>query len=304
MKHASRLLTLGLALGLALPLVAQPASPLRFGLLPAESAIPLIVAQDKGFFAAQGVAVELTMFQSPLDRNVVLQTGKGDGAIADVMTVLAFREAGAAVTATSDINEDFKLLSSPKSALTTVAQLDGKDVSVVPNFALEYIMDRIAQKAGIGYKLVNIPSIPARFEALLADRLTAVVFTEPQATVLAARGAHVLGGSKESGLKAGVFLFTDKVLNDQPEAVKAFYRAYDEAVAYINATPAAEYAAVLVKYGFPEAVTAYLGSGVRYQKAGPVTAAMFNDISDWCRAKGTVKKAWGLTEVTTERFLP
>jgi len=304
MKLSSCLVSLALVFGLSLPLSAQKVPDLRFGLLPAESAIPLLVAQDRGYFAAQGVTVELTMFQSPLDRNMVLQTGKGDGAIADVMTVLAYQEAGLAMTATSDINEDFKLLASPQSGVTTVAQLDGKDVSVVPNFALEYIMDRIAQKAGIGYKLINIPSIPARFEALLADRLTGVVFTEPQATVLAARGAKVLGGSKASGLKAGVLLFSTKVLAEKPEAVKAFYRAYDQAVAYINATPAADYAAVLVKAGFPEAVAGYLGSGVRYQKAGPVTHAMFDDIAAWCKAKGTVKKSYTLAEVATDRFLP
>ena len=300
----ARLLSLSLVGALALPLAAQSPSALRFGLLPAESAIPLIIAQEKGYFAAQGVTVELTMFQSPLDRNIVLQTGKSDGAIADVMTVLAFKEAGLAVTATSDINEDFKLLASPNSGVTSLAQLNGKDVSVVPNFALEYIMDRIAQKAGISYKLVNIPSIPARFEALMADKLTGVVFTEPQATILVSRGAKLLGGSQQSGLKAGVLLFTEAFLKQQPEAVKAFYRAYNQAVAFINANPAPSYAALLVKYGFPDAITAYLGSGVRYQNAAAVTSAMFTDIAAWCQVKGTVKKAWTLADVATDRYLP
>ena len=299
-----RLIFLLLALGVSFPLAAQTPPTLRFGLLPAESAIPLIIAQEKGFFTQQGILVALTMFQSPLDRNIVLQTGQSEGAIADIMTVLAFREAGLAVTATSDINEDFKVLASPGSGITSLAQLDGKDVAVVPNFALEYIMDRIAEKNGITYKVINIPSIPARFEALLANRLTAVVFTEPQATVLVSRGAKVLGGSKASGLKAGVLLFTDKVLKDQPAAVKAFYRAYNQAVAFINSASTAEYGEVLGRYGFPDAVTSYLRSGVRYQPAAAVTASTFDDIVSWCRTKGTVKKAWTLAEATTDRFLP
>jgi NitT/TauT family transport system substrate-binding protein len=285
--------------------VAAESTPVvRFGLLPAESAIPLIVAQEKGFFAAQGIQVELTMFQSPLDRNIVLQTGKADGAIADVMTTLAFKEAGLAVTATSDINEDFKLLAGPSSGVTTLAQLDGKDVSVVPNFALEYIMDRIAQKAGISYKLVNIPSIPARFEALLAGRLTGVVFTEPQATLLAAKGAKVLGGSKASGLKAGVLVFTNAFLAAQPDAVKAFYKAYNQAVDFINRTPAADYSASVIKYGFPDILSAYLGSGVKYEKAAAITQPVFDDIAAWCQTKGLTKKAWTLADVSTGRFLP
>lgn len=284
-------------------LTSLAAEPLKFGLLPAESAIPLILAQEKGLFAAQGVTVELTMFQSPVDRNVLLQAGKLDGAIGDLMTVLAFREAGLNVTATSDINEDFKVLASPASGVTTLAQLDGKDVSVVPNFALEYIMDRIAQKAGISYKLVNIPSIPARFEALLANRLTAVVFTEPQATLLAGRGARVLGGSKASGLKAGVLMFTDKTLADQGTAVAAFYQAYNQAVDYVNSRPLSDYADVLKKYGFPDVIGTYLGSGVKYLPAGPVTGAMFDDIAAWTASKGLTKKTWTLGQAATDRFV-
>lgn len=289
-----------LVLGGLSPLAAEP---LKFGLLPAESAIPLILAQEKGLFAAQGVTVELTMFQSPVDRNVLLQAGKLDGAIGDLMTVLAFREAGLNVTATSDINEDFKVLASPASGVTTLAQLDGRDVSVVPNFALEYIMDRIAQKAGISYKLVNIPSIPARFEALLANRLTGVVFTEPQATLLAGRGARVLGGSKASGLKAGVLMFTDKTLADQGTAVAAFYQAYNQAVDYVNSRPLSDYADVLKKYGFPDVIGTYLGSGVKYLPAGPVTPAMFDDIAAWTASKGLTKKTWTLGQAATDRFV-
>lgn len=286
------------------PVAAQGLEPMRFGLLPAESAIPIIVAGEKGLFAAEGLKVELTMFQSPIDRNVAIQAGKIDGAIADVMTVISFREAGLKVTATSDINEDFKLLASPKSGISGISQLDGKDISVVPNFALEYIMDRFARKAGISYRLVNIPSIPARFEALLADRLTAVVFTEPQATLLAARGAKILGGSKTEGFKAGVLMFGDRFLSDSPERVKAFYRAYDKAVSYINSTPAAGYGDLLVRYGFPEAIVGYLNSGVRYSPAAAIEAATFDDIAQWSFAKKISKRVWQLSEIASDRFLP
>lgn len=298
MKRHLALVALLAAASLAL---AEP--DLRFALLPAESAIPLIVASEQGLFAAQGVQVELTMFQSPVDRNIVLQAGKLDGAIGDLMTVLAFREAGFLVTATSDINEDFKLLAGPKSGVASLAQLDGKDVAVVPRFALEYIMDRMAEKAGIGYRLVDIPSIPARFEALLSGRITAVVFTEPQATLLSGRGAVVLGGSKASGLQAGVLMFTDSALAAKPEALAKFYRAYDEAVDRMNAGEVRDYSALVTKYGFPEAVTSYLGSGVRYRSAQSVSQAMFDDILAWTKAKGMTRKDWSLGQVATDEFL-
>jgi len=280
------------------------AQTLRFGLLPAESAIPIILAQEEGFFAQENLKVELSNFPSPLDRNVVLQAGKLDGAIADIMSVLAFKEAGFKVQAASDINEDFKIIASPKSGITSIKQLDGKDVSLIPKLALEYIMDKIAEKNGISYKIVMIPSIPARFEALLANRLSAVVFTEPQATILAAQGAKILTGSKDYNLQAGCLLFTEDFMSKNPEAVKAFYRAYNKAVDFINSTPASTYGEILTKYGFPDAVSQYLGSGVRYHKAGPISADSYASLLDWSLAKGIATKKWTQTEICTTQFLP
>ena len=282
---------------------SAPATTLRFGLLPAESAIPMIVAAEKGFFAARGLKVELTMFQSPLDRNIALQTGKADGAIADVMTALAYREAGLDVVAVSDINEDFKLLASPGSGVTKVADLADKDVSVVPNFALEYVMDKFAAQAGIRWKLVNIPSIPARFEALLANRLTAVVFTEPQATVLAARGAKVLASSKTAGLQVGCQLFTAAYLRDHPDAVRAFVAACDAAVDWMNSQPAASYAPLLTKWTFPDAVASYL-DGTKYRHARAIDPAAFADVLAWSKAKKLVTKDARLDQTTSTAYLP
>jgi NitT/TauT family transport system substrate-binding protein len=302
-----KLYCLYLAAGLAIAaagLSAQGATqPLRFGTLPAESAIPLIIAAERGLFAQAGAAVELVPFNSPIDRNIALQGGKLDGMIGDVMTALVLNEAGLPMRITSDINEDFKLLCSPKSGVKTFAQLDGKDVSVVPNFALEYVMDRFAAKNGIKWKLVNIPSIPARFEALLSGQITGVVFTEPQATLLAARGASVLAGSRDYGLKVGAILFTEKAVRERAAELAAFYRAYDLAVDYIGRTPAADFAALLTKYGFPEAVKDYLAVPGRYSHAAAIGEADFAAVLDWSLAKGLVKKTATLSGVASQLWV-
>lgn len=84
--------------------------------------------------------------------------------------------------------------------------MDGKDVSLIPKLLLEYIMDEIAAKNNIAYEVVSIPSIPARYEALLENQIDSVIFTEPQATALQLNGAHVLASSSEYGIKGGTIL--------------------------------------------------------------------------------------------------
>ena len=276
---------------------------IRFGILPAESAIPIIVAKEKDFFDKEGLNVELVPFNSPNDRNVAVQAGQIDAIIADIMTSLTFHEAGLEMKITSDINEDFKLLTSPNSGIDTFDKLNNKDVAIVPNFVLEYIMDEMAIKNNIKYKPVSIPSISARLEALMADKLSAVIFTEPQATMMMTQGAKLLASSKEYGFKAGTLLFNGKTIAEQPKSVKAFYRAYNKAVNYINETDAAQYGGILTKYGFPDAVVKYLSGNVKYEKAQKISEASFKSVLEWTRAKGTVKKDYKLQDISEFDFI-
>ncbi|WP_041556058.1 ABC transporter substrate-binding protein [Carnobacterium sp. 17-4] len=273
--------------------------PLRFGTLPAESAIPIILAKENGYFEDEQVAVDITAFNSPNDRNAAAQSGELDGMIADVMTALSFREGGIDLTITSDINEEFKLLSSPDSGITDIKQLDGENVSLIPKLLLEYIMDEIAAENKIGYEVVSIPSIPARYEALLENQIDSVIFTEPQATALKVNGAHVLASSSEYGIKGGTILFSAESIEEKTDDIAAFYRAYDKAVEYINSTDPAEYSTVLNEYNFPKEMGDYLSNKEDgYTKATTVTEEQYNSIEEWTKEKEMISKEYTYEELT------
>ncbi|MBT2732353.1 ABC transporter substrate-binding protein [Carnobacterium sp. ISL-102] len=273
--------------------------PLRFGTLPAESAIPIILAEENGYFEDENVAVDITPFSSPNDRNAAAQSGELDGMIADVMTALSFREGGIDLTITSDINEEFKLLSSPDSGIIEIKQLDGKNVSLIPKLLLEYIMDEIAAKNEIGYEVVSIPSIPARYEALLENQIDSVIFTEPQATALKINGAHVLASSSDYGIKGGTILFSDESVAERSTDIAAFYRAYDKAVDYINTTDPVEYSTSLNEYNFPKEMGDYLSNKEEgYTKAKAVTKEQYASIEEWTKEKEMISKDYAYEELT------
>lgn len=276
---------------------------LTFGILPAESAIPIIIAKEKGFFEKEGINLDLQAFNAPNDRDAAVQAGKIDGIIADTMTSLTYHEAGIPMKITSDINEDFKLLTSPNSGIDTFEKLNNKDVSIVPNYVLEYIMDKMAEKNNIKYKITMIPSFTARFEALLSDQISGVIFTEPQATMLAAKGAKVLATSKEYGIKAGSILFSESSITGKSNAIKNFYKAYNDAIDYMSSTDAKEYSEILKKYNFPDAITGYLNGNAKYEKAGQVTEETFVDVLKWTKSKGTVKKDYKFEDVSNFEFI-
>ncbi len=277
---------------------------LKIGILPAESAIPIILAKEKGFFDDAGVQVSILTFSSPNDRNVAVQSGELDAAIGDVMTGATFVDHGINMKITSDISEDFKILSSPASGLTKLEELSGKKISLVPNFILEYIMDQFAADYGYSYEIVEIPSFSGRAEALMSNQIDGVVFTEPQAGMLVKQGAHLLGSSKEAGIKGGTLLFTDEMVSDRPGDIKAFYQAYNKAIDYMNEADVSEYSAILSDYQFPEAISDYLTNMTeKFQYAGTIELDQFDSIIAWTKNKGQINKLYTYEELTNFSYI-
>lgn len=277
---------------------------LIIGILPAESAIPIILAKENGYFDKEGVTVSIKAFSAPTDRNVAIQANELDGTIADVMTAAAFMENGIKMKITSDISEDFKILSSPNSGITEMKELNGKNVSLVPNFILEYIMDDFAAKEGFTYNIVEIPSFSGRAEALIADKVDGVVFTEPQASMLVSQGAHLLGSSTEASIKGGTILFSEEMTSSKPADIKAFYKAYNQAIDYMNNTKAEEYGDILTKYQFPDAMSKYLSTKESFPYVNAVPKDSFDSIVQWTKDKGQIKKIYSYEELTDFTFLP
>jgi NitT/TauT family transport system substrate-binding protein len=165
-------------------------------------------------------------------------------------------------------------------------------------------MDQFANQYGFEYEIVEIPSFSGRSEALLSDQIDGVVFTEPQAGMLVTQGAHLLGSSKEAGIKGGTLMFTDDVIANQPEAIKAFYVAYNKAIDYMNETDASEYSDLLAQYQFPEAISAYLTSqNGTFQHAASIDQKQFEDIIEWTKNKELISKSYTYEELTDFTFL-
>lgn len=279
--------------------------PLTIGIMPAEAAIPVILAHENGYMQEEGAALSIKAFSSPNDRNIAVQAGELDAAIGDMMTAAAFRSNGINVKVTSDISEDFKILSSPNSGIAAMNELAGKTVSLVPHFILEYIMDRFAEQGGFSYEIVEIPSFAGRAEALLSDQVDAVVFTEPQAGMLVSQGAHLLGGSREAGIQGGAIFFSDEAISQRPGDIAAFYRAYNRAIDYMNGTDVSQYIDLLTRYQFPEQIGAYL-SGLTggFDYAGVIDREPFDSVMQWTLDKKLIDKLYAYEELTDFSLLP
>ena len=233
------------------------AGPLRFGIVPAVDSLPLMLAEQRGYFAQEGADVELVFFPNPHEREMAIQAGQLDGAVSDLLTAAFLIQAGFDFRATSLTNGRFGIVASPESGIASLHDLRGRNIGLFPNTMTQYMADNLLLSAGIPiteYTPVAVPNILLRLEMVLDGRIDAAVLPEPVLTAAVAQGGVLVATTDGTGLDSAILFFSRRSLDTRLEEVKAFHRAYYRAAMAINANPDAFRDFLVDQAGFPPAV--------------------------------------------------
>ena len=230
---------------------------LTIGLMPAIDSFPIVIAHYRDYFADEGLIVNLEPFSSPSDRDAALQAGHLDATLFDLVAVGLFHEADIIpLRAGGSTTGRFSLVAD--AGFETIADLAGETVVIAQNTAIDFILDQMIELAGFDeyhIETLAIPAIPARLEYLRAGNVAAALLPEPWATIAIAEGFYEITNTIEIGVNPFVIAFTDEAVATMPEEIRAFYRAYDRAVDYLNTNDLADYFYIMVDIiGFPEEV--------------------------------------------------
>lgn len=285
---------------------SQGGGPLVIGVLPDVDSIPLIIAEAQGYFKEQGVEVRLEHFKSAVERDSALQSGKIDGAVSDILAAAFANDGGFKVKITSRTDGTYKLLTGKEKNINEVAKIKGRDIALSTNTIIEYATDKILEKYGIDPGDVNkvaVPQIPARLEMLQNGKIDAATLPDPLATLAVKNGARVIESTDRLGINPGVLLFTQQALEKKENEIKAFYKAYNEAVGYLKQNEKSAYIDTVVeKAGFPEDVKGAIALP-EYTEAELPSKEDFDGVMDWLVKKGLIKKAYSFDQVVDGRFI-
>ena len=267
---------------------AEQLPKLTIGLMPDTDSIPFIIAAERGYFAEEGVEVDIVSFKSAMERDAALQSGNLDGAVSDLLAVIFARSGGFSVHATSYTDGNYNLIAGSDTGIATVGDLRGKEVAVSRNTIIEYVTDEILAANGMHEQDVAkivIPQIPVRLEMLQSGNLSAAVLPEPMASVAAASGGHYIIGSGDLSINPGVVVFTDAALEDKEKSIRAMYRSYNKAIQYLNDAPRKDYIDLVVEWsGFPAAARDVLQLQP-YRSAGMPKRKDVEEAVRWVRSK-------------------
>lgn len=314
-RFQARLLLQFLLAPLALTLVAAngvavPSQTLRIGLMPAVNSIPLIVAEAKGYFADEGIEVELQMFHNQLYRETALQTGQIDGTVSDLINAINAWSGGFPVQVASVTDGLFALVTAPRSDIKSIddwklQRVRSVRVGLLEDSIIFYAAERMLEAHGADpakIRPVSTLQVPTRMEMVVAGQLEAALLPEPITQVALHRGAHLIADSSVMEQTPGVLLFTPRAVAERSAAIRAFYRAYNRAVAAVNADPDAFRDVIISRAGFPPTVRDAMIIP-RFQPARVPAHEEFDDVVTWMHQKGLLLQRPGYHDVVNVSIL-
>ncbi len=197
---------------------------------------PLFIAQAKGYFAEQGLDVELVKVEDPKDRFTALAGSQLDGLVTTLDTMSQYWKAETPYKAVLGLDESSGgdgIVTKPE--ITSIKDLKGKNVGVnvgtVSQFFLEYVLQQNGMSAS-DMTLVKMKQgdVPA---ALAAGRIDAGVTWDPHLTKAVKNGGKLLISSKETpGLIVDILVLRSDVMKAKPTVAPGLVKAWMKSIEY------------------------------------------------------------------------
>jgi len=286
---------------------------LRIGVLPILDTLPMIVAEDQGLFQEQGVTVEFIPAASAAERDQLVQTGRVDGIITDLVALALYnRETPQvvglryAMTPTEEFPQ-FRIMASKGANITQPRELSGVQIGVSEGTVIEYVTDRLLEAEGLAaseVETLGVPRIPERMALLRSGELPAATLPEPLASLALQDGSLVVVDDTEHpDTSCSIYAFRKSSLDAQPNAVRGFLEAVSQASRAINEDKG-RWSDLLAEQNLvPEPL---IGSYQLPDYPGDEapTEAQFADAVEWLLVNDRLSEEPSYTDAVDAAFLP
>ena len=257
-RHLTCSITAGMALlALATPVLAQ--TKIRFAIEGSLNGVhaPLALAQERGFYKAEGVEVALDASPTP-EALARVANGAADMALADINTLVRLREQTPGVPLKAIFivynKPAYAVIARKSRGIARPKDLEGKRIGAPPGEMASAVFPAFAKLNEIDLSKVKIDNVAAaiREPMLAAGQIDAVTGTFFAAFInLKERGVPLDDLVVLQMADYGLPLYGDAIIvntafaKDHPQAVKGLLRAYTKALRETIRSPARAVDAVI-----------------------------------------------------------
>ncbi|HZY18329.1 MAG TPA: ABC transporter substrate-binding protein [Ramlibacter sp.] len=289
---------------------------------PITEVTPLLVDADKGFYRAQGIALEYVPGAGGGDAIRNILSGQADVAFTDPGSLFAALDKGEKLRAIYDIYPQnvFNVVSLRKTGIRTPADLKGKRIGVYSLASgTRQNLQVLLHRAGLSEADVTVVVTGLlNFAPLLQGQVDATAATDTGLLVGRRRGlgdVDVLEVGKSLHVSSDLFVVREEVYQRRKEALRRFLRAYRDAAAWMMADPA-EAATLAARRAIDgtdpdlnlEVVrlrnAASVSELTRRQGLGALDVASLQKAADVYRQLGLVRQPIDMAQVVATDLLP
>jgi NitT/TauT family transport system substrate-binding protein len=225
---------------------AAAAEPIKIGIQKLEGQGPIFIAQEKGYFAAEGLDAEIVYFNAAQPIAVGVVSGDLDFAVAgfgagfynlasqgELRIIAAYVREAPSFQATAYVISNRAYA----AGMTSLKDFAGKSVAVMQiGSSQHYALGRLAEKYGFdlkGVRVVPVQSGANEASAVVGGQVDAAVVPETYVkSALEAGDAKLVGWvGDETPWQLGSAFTSTKNANERGKIVGAFLRAYKKGVA-------------------------------------------------------------------------
>lgn len=200
---------------------------------------PGIIAQEKGFFKAQGVDVELIYKRYTQLERANFSAGKYDGITASLGSFIILSATNPDIQSVLVIDESTGAdVVVAQSHIKTVADLKGNKLGANLGGFSEVFVTEMLKNANLTSDDVNLVKLEAlEIPKFLKNNVIQAGHTwEPHLSDAIKLGEHILFTSKQTpGLILDMIIFRTDTIRDRPGDIRAFVRGWLQASAYWKA---------------------------------------------------------------------
>jgi NitT/TauT family transport system substrate-binding protein len=248
----------------------EPADPIRIGLNAWPGYEFLYLAQEKGFYRAEGVDVRLVEFSSLSDARRAYERGQIDGLGTTIVEVLQAREyskRSPQIVQAVDYSDGADMIL-VRPGITNAAGLRGARVGVELASVCVFVLYRALEKHGLSLKDVQlVSSDQATMSAAFRRGDLDAVVTYPPNTISLLRDGQArpfFTSAEIPGEVVDVIAIEEDVCKRRPKSVERIIRAFHRAIAYAKQHPDDAYAIMARREGItPSEFKQTLTDGVR-----------------------------------------
>jgi len=278
--------------------VADPGEPelvsfrLPMGYIPDPQYAPFYVADERGYFADEGLAVEFD-YTPETDGIALVGAGELPFAIVSGEQVILARAQGVPVVYIMEWFQRYPIavMSKSEAGITEPADLAGRDVGLPGFFGASYVgYAGLLAASGLTQEDVNASEIGfSQIEALLTDQVEAVVgYANNEPIQLAAQGVdvNVIYVADSADLVANGIIANQSVIVDNPGMVQGVVRAVLRGLVDTLADPVAAFE-ISKNYveGLDDSRLAVLEASLDLWRADVLGVS---DLASWQRTQATL----------------